>query len=107
VLPCSALRHRLVHRHEVFVTTRICCISTQCFSKSLARGVTNDDLLNADRTTTELHLLDQGRTHGGGGGLPACNPYHTSKNRSLKNTDSVDIMISKVLRDYPSAEISH
>jgi hypothetical protein len=38
---------------------------------------------------------------GGGGGLqPDSPPTPSPKNRNLKNTDFVDIMISKVLRDF-------
>jgi hypothetical protein len=35
------------------------------------------------------------------GGLPGCSPPQTPKNKNLKNTDFVDIVISKVLPDLP------
>jgi hypothetical protein len=37
------------------------------------------------------------------GELPACSPPNL-QNRNLKNTDFVDIMISKVLRDFPFSQ---
>jgi hypothetical protein len=42
-----------------------------------------------------------GAPKGGGGGLPVCShpPHQAPQNRNLKNTDFVNIMISKVLRD--------
>jgi hypothetical protein len=42
--------------------------------------------------------MDRGRTQGGAAGLQ--HPQ-TPQNRNLKNTDFVDIVISKVLRDFP------
>jgi hypothetical protein len=55
-----------------------------------------------------LWLLEQavniyfcwGTAKGRGGGLPGYSPQN-SQNRNFKNTDFVDIMISKVLRDLP------
>jgi hypothetical protein len=38
-------------------------------------------------------------------GLPGCSPPpQTPQNRNLKNTDFVDIMKSKVLRDFPFSQ---
>jgi hypothetical protein len=37
----------------------------------------------------------------GGGGLPGCSTSKPPINPNLKSTDFVDIMISKVLRDFP------
>jgi hypothetical protein len=36
--------------------------------------------------------------------LPGCSPAQTPQNRNLKNTDFVDIMISKALRDFPFSQ---
>jgi hypothetical protein len=47
---------------------------------------------------TSLNILVQGRTQGGGGGAPG---YSPPPKPEFKNTDFVDIMISKVLRDLP------
>jgi hypothetical protein len=41
---------------------------------------------------------EEGRIRGGG--CRAASPPNPSKNRNLKNTGSVDIMISEVLRDF-------
>jgi hypothetical protein len=51
-----------------------------------------------------LHRCVQGRTQGGGGSRRAAAPSHTPKRpkrKFKKNIDFVDIMISKVLRDFP------
>jgi hypothetical protein len=37
----------------------------------------------------------------GGGGAAGLQPPKTPKNQNLKSTNFVDIMISKVLRDFP------
>jgi hypothetical protein len=47
-----------------------------------------------------LSSLKQGRSQGGEG-CRAAAPLQTPENRNLKNTDFVDIMISKYLRDLP------
>jgi hypothetical protein len=48
-------------------------------------------------------ILSQGQHPrlGGGGGAAGLQPPKTSENRYLKNTDFVDIMISKLSRDLP------
>ena len=46
--------------------------------------------------STELYYVKQGRTRVEAAGLQ---PPQTPQNRNLRNRDSVDIMISKVLRD--------
>ena len=43
---------------------------------------------------------EQGSTQAGGG-CRAAAPPKTPQNRNLKSTDFVDIIISKVLRDFP------
>jgi hypothetical protein len=50
--------------------------------------------------------LKTSRSHPRGGELPGCTPQ-IPKNLNLKNTDFVDIMISKVYLIYLSAKISH
>jgi hypothetical protein len=46
------------------------------------------------------HKIMQGRTQGGGGCRIAA-PSQTPQNINLKNTDFVELMISKVLHDLP------
>jgi hypothetical protein len=50
-------------------------------------------------THYESSIFVQGRSPGGGG-LPGCNPPNP-QNRNLKSSGFVDIMVSKVLRDFP------
>jgi hypothetical protein len=38
---------------------------------------------------------------GGGGGLAGCSPPQTTQKLKIKKTDLVDIMVSKVLCDFP------
>jgi hypothetical protein len=42
--------------------------------------------------------FNQGPTQGG---LPGCSAPQTPEDQNLKNTDFVDFMISKILRDFP------
>jgi hypothetical protein len=55
-------------------------------------------------TKTEWKMLfgveQQGRRQGRGAGLPSCSPPLNPPNRNLKNTDFVDIMISKVFHHF-------
>jgi hypothetical protein len=54
----------------------------------------------SDHLKNSYRVVDS-RTHprGGGGGLPGCSPPKPPKIK--KKTDFVDIMISKVLREFP------
>jgi hypothetical protein len=49
------------------------------------------------------HPSNKSRFRGAPGGLPGCSPPQTPKNQNKKKrkTDFVDIMISKVLCDFP------
>jgi hypothetical protein len=49
--------------------------------------------------TITMHCVEQWRTKRGGGFRAATRP--DPQTRNSKNTDFVDIMISKVLRDFP------
>jgi hypothetical protein len=46
----------------------------------------------------------QARAHPNGGGCWAAAPLPITQNQNLKNTDFVDIMMSKLLHDFPVSQ---
>jgi hypothetical protein len=51
-----------------------------------------------------MKAMFQSGAHPGGGGAVARQPPQTFKTKIYKNTDFVDITVSKVLRDFPFSQ---